>query len=390
MFGGAWRETFQDIVNIKIADPRITLDSLSTVFGSLYLDEITIEPNEVISILATATLFQLEGIIEQCTSVMRDTINTKTSVKYYEAACEYGVREIKEATFKWLLVNLMSYFSDHVRWLREVPLDLMIKLIESPDLFVIQTEFTIYILLKYWLYLTLHPDCELTDANDLKPQKFFRDRMGQPFLLTPDGKPYAGAFKALRLEHIIMHHLDIETIQKDNIIPEDWINPAVLQQWYSMLRIDQSLDKGPKHIADESFYQHSLRCGRLLPSDGSHMWRWTGFNFGLDLILILDDRSFRIKRNHTFDRGTLLSLQSKRGIVLRVTLASLNEQRQVRHMQSTQIRAFYLTRNEETILFKLDKELTFPLLVSVNLLVKTPQLPPSAKFHECEQEINVT
>lgn len=54
--------------------------ALSTVFGSLYLDEIVIEPKEVISILATATLFQLEGIIEQCTVVMRDTINTKVII----------------------------------------------------------------------------------------------------------------------------------------------------------------------------------------------------------------------------------------------------------------------------------------------------------------------
>ncbi|XP_044735729.1 protein germ cell-less [Chrysoperla carnea] len=374
MFGGSWRESFQDIVHIKIADPRITLDSLSTVFGSLYLDEIVIEPKEVISILATATLFQLEGIIEQCTLVMRDTINTKTAVNYYEAACEYGVTNVKEAAFKWLLVNLMGYFYDHVKWLKEVSVELMTQLISSPDLFVIQTEFTIYILLRYWMYLKLHSenDDEYTD-NDFEPKKFFQERQDKtPFLLTKQGKPFAKAFQALRLQHILMHHLDIEMLQKDNIIPNEWINPTVLHQWHSMLRIDQSLDKGPKEISDELFYKHSLRCGRLLPIEGNHMWRWTGFNFGLDLILILEERSFRIKRNHRFENGSLLSLQPKRYILLRVTVACLNEQRQIHHIQTTPIRGFNLSRNEEVSLFKLERELVFPLLVSVNLLVKTP------------------
>lgn len=62
--------------------------------------------------------------------------------------------------------------------------------------------------------------------------------------MTKQGKPFAKAFQALRLQHILMHHLDIEMLQKDNIIPNEWINPTVLHQWHSMLRIDQSLDKG--------------------------------------------------------------------------------------------------------------------------------------------------
>lgn len=53
------------------------LTALHTVLGSLYLDELTLEPAEVVSVLATAALFQLEGIIDLCTETMIETMNAK-------------------------------------------------------------------------------------------------------------------------------------------------------------------------------------------------------------------------------------------------------------------------------------------------------------------------
>jgi BTB/POZ domain-containing protein 13 len=53
------------------------LTALCTVLGSLYLDEITLEPIEVVPTLATATLFQLEGIIDQCVEIMIETVNAE-------------------------------------------------------------------------------------------------------------------------------------------------------------------------------------------------------------------------------------------------------------------------------------------------------------------------
>lgn len=45
----------------------------------MYSDEIEIDPNEVISVLATATLFQLDGIIDKCGEVMIETINAEVN-----------------------------------------------------------------------------------------------------------------------------------------------------------------------------------------------------------------------------------------------------------------------------------------------------------------------
>lgn len=43
MFSGAWKESSEDVIRIEIVDPNINLDSLRTVLGSLYQDELTVE-----------------------------------------------------------------------------------------------------------------------------------------------------------------------------------------------------------------------------------------------------------------------------------------------------------------------------------------------------------
>ncbi len=72
------------------------------------------------------------------------------------------------------------------------------------------------------------------------------------------------------------------------------------------------------------------------------MWRWTGFNMGLDLIVTYDRHSLAIRRNQGNTLGSsgsgnnvaeheaLMSTHKKRNIKYRVTVASLNEQKQVR------------------------------------------------------------
>ena len=59
MFSGSWKESHMEKIDIHIVDPNIDLNSLHIALGSLYQDEITVEPAEVISILAAANLFQV-------------------------------------------------------------------------------------------------------------------------------------------------------------------------------------------------------------------------------------------------------------------------------------------------------------------------------------------
>lgn len=60
----------------------------------------------------------------------------------------------------------------------------------------------------------------------------------------------------------------------------------------------------------------------------------------------------------------------------------MNEQRQVKHTQTTGIKTISLDRNEEIRLIYLDSELDYPLLVSLNLLVTTPHKFPVPPIEE--------
>lgn len=377
MFNGYWREADEDYIHIEIIDPKITIESLYSVFGSLYMDEVVLEPREIVSILATATLFQLDSLIDRCAEVMIETTNAETAVKYYEAACEYGVKTVKQSTFNWLLVNLLSVYYKTSKWLRLINIELMERLVDSPDLYVMQTELALYTLLRFWMYLKLHPgtdkDVEKMSASDEQLQYFANRQSSLAFLETPKGKPFEKCFRALRLHNLLNHYMDIRVIKQDNIVPWHWMNEPLFQQWNSMLLVDQSLDKGPMEIDEKLFFETCIRCGRTLPENEYLKWRWSGFNFGLDLILISDSKSLRVKRHHRTENERLLSLQVKRHFLIRVSIVSLNDLRQIKHQQTTPIQSIALDKNEEAMLIIFDKELTYPMLVSVNMLVISPQ-----------------
>ena len=65
MFSGSWKESSMEKIDIHIVDPNIDLNSLHIALGSLYQDEITVEPADVITILAAANLFQVSYMNRQ-------------------------------------------------------------------------------------------------------------------------------------------------------------------------------------------------------------------------------------------------------------------------------------------------------------------------------------
>lgn len=49
--------------------------ALHLALGQFYKDDIVVEPAQVIPLLATALLLQMDPLIDQCTSIMMETIN---------------------------------------------------------------------------------------------------------------------------------------------------------------------------------------------------------------------------------------------------------------------------------------------------------------------------
>ncbi|XP_017126394.1 protein germ cell-less isoform X1 [Drosophila elegans] len=405
MFNGTWREAQQNFIQIAILDDRITVDSLDAVFGSMYSDEIEIESADVISVLATATLFHLDGIIDKCAEVMIDNISPETAIQYYEAACQYGVVGVKKSTFQWFQINLLSIYSKQPNLLRHISIELMSALTASPDLYVMQTEFSLYTLLRTWMFLRLHPDHDPEDpvqrAEAVKTQErlvnagvethtpsgdvvqwvYFTSRMEErSFLATPEGQPYVRVFQKLRTQYLTNHYMDLKIIYNDNIIPKEWLYRHIHNHWDALLRIDHGQeDCSPQQLDNDQFFENCMRCGRMLLEPGYQKWRWTGFNYGMDLILIMDSRRLHIRRHHRHEHERVLSLQTKSKFMVRTTVTSINAQRQAVFTQTSEICSLSLEKNEEVPLMVLDPKLVHPLLISINMLVV---MPPNQSFKE--------
>lgn len=103
------------------------------------------------------------------------------------------MKSVKRAAFDWLLANLLSFYTKHWKWLRQINIDLMHMLISHADLFVMQTEFSIYILLRFWMFFNLNPEFERIDKDGHinNPILYFSQREGEvPFIETCQGRKY--------------------------------------------------------------------------------------------------------------------------------------------------------------------------------------------------------
>ncbi|XP_012054385.1 PREDICTED: protein germ cell-less [Atta cephalotes] len=368
MFSGSWKEANEKVISVEITDPNITINSLSVVLGSLYQDEVSLEPKEVVSILATSTLFQLQGLIDECVDIMIETTNSETVVSYYNAAVSYGVPTVKAAAKRWLEVNLLSYGWRHPSFLKEISPDLMTELVTSPDLVVLQTEFCIYMMLRLWLFAHIH-----NYEETLKIDEYFKNhKWTEPFLTTEEGKEYAAPFKALRMKYLLLHEQDDKILYSDNLIPPDWLYSAYREQWLHLLRVDGNKDRGPVQMTEEEFSKECYRCGRCVEKPGEHIWRWKAFHYGLDLLMTLDTTNLRIERNHRIDCEHIKANHKEHKILIKVCLFSLNEQRQVKHVQDSRMLRLRLRRNTEHEIMALDKQLCYPLYISVNMQLVTP------------------
>lgn len=142
------------------------------------------------------------------------------------------------------------------------------SLVSSENLCVIQTEFSLYVLLKLWLFLKLHPAWEGSATDGINSaQQYFRSLAGkncncgklslalvlfkifaadtnEEFLSTEAGQPYVIAFRDLRLASLLGHPQDVDMLLGDRIIASKLLDPVFRIQWYNMLRTDQGIDKG--------------------------------------------------------------------------------------------------------------------------------------------------
>ena len=112
------------------------------------------------------------------------------------------------------------------------------------------------------------------------------------------------------------------------------MEPVFRGQWRNLLRMDHgSTDIGPNpnDVDEDTFLRNCLRCGRTLTNGGTkHVWRWTGFNHGLDLVIEYSNLNLTLKRNisgswntHCYLKEILLATAGHDGNYLYCNIISL-------------------------------------------------------------------
>nr|XP_028597002.1 germ cell-less protein-like 1 isoform X1 [Podarcis muralis] len=379
MFSGSWRESEMDTIELEIPDQNIDVEALQVAFGSLYRDEVLINPSRVIALLAAASMLQLDGLIQQCGETMKETINAKTVCSYYNSAGTYGLDSLKKKCLEWLLNNLMTH--QCVELVKELSINLMKQLISSSNLFVMQVEMDVYTALKKWMFLQLVPSWngslkDLLNEADVwfsKRKKDFGD--GISFLESEPGSAFLAVFRHLRLQYIVSDLASAKIVERDGLIPAEWLSSVYKQQWFAMLRAEQDNDIGPQEINKDELEANSMRCGRKLAKDGDYCWRWTGFNFGFDLLVTYTNRYIIFKRN-TLNQpcSGSVSLQPRRNIAFRLRLASFDSSGKLICSRTAGYQILTLEKDQEQVVMNLGSQLlVFPLYICCNFLYTSPE-----------------
>ncbi|XP_029300522.1 germ cell-less protein-like 1 isoform X1 [Cottoperca gobio] len=390
MFSGAWKESNMMEINLEIPDQNIDTEAFQVVFGSLYRDDVLIKPSRVVSILAAACMLQLDGLIQQCGETMKENISAKTVCGYYACASNYGLDLVMKKCLEWLLNNLMTH--QNVDLMKELGAEVMEQLIQSSDLFVMQVEMDVYTALKKWMFLQLNPSWDgpikqlLADADAWLCKRRTDLCEQEPFFNTEEGEPFCSVFKYVRLQYIINDLASARILERDNIFPPDWLTSVYKNQWFAMLRTEFDNDNGPQEANKDEFELSSMRCGRKLTKDGDYCWRWTGFNFGFDLLVTYTNRFIVFKRNTLSQPcGGAVSLQPRRHLAFRLRLASFDSRGKLVCSRSTGYQLLTLEKDQEYVVMNLDSRLlTFPLYVCCNFLYTSPHLDHRSDSSEQE------
>ncbi|OCT89926.1 hypothetical protein XELAEV_18018540mg [Xenopus laevis] len=273
------------------------------------------------------------------------------------------------------------------------------------------------------------------------------------FLECEQGSPFMPVFRHLRLQYIISDLASARIVERDCLIPSEWLSSIYKQQWFTMLRAEQDNDMGPQEINKDDLENSSMRCGRKLTKDGDvpssrvgsgaitprghgqqqpcvkrvsavvftfchnlrgeedldisrlvnradwkiligcllkvpehrpllvlsrriqYCWRWTGFNFGFDLLVTYTNRYIIFKRN-TLNQpcSCSVSLQPHRNIAFRLRLASFDNDGKVICSKTSGYQILSLEKDQEQVVMNLDsRHLLFPLYICCNFLYTSPE-----------------
>eukprot|EP01135_Chromosphaera_perkinsii_P007947 Nk52_evm19s1073 gene=Nk52_evmTU19s1073 len=373
MFSGRWRDASEDVITIDILDDNIDQEALSKAFESLYHDDIDIQVPNLVQVLGAASMLQLEGLIGECVETMKSNIGWETVSEFYSCSNAYGQMSVAQECIKWLERHLCTSLED--KHLGKIPADFLEVVLKSPRLFVVHVELDVYVVVRKWVFLQLHPDAleKYSDVTAVSAA-FFRGLEGsESFVERSEGQEYERLFRTLRLQHIINDVRNIQLLEKDNIIPQSWLLPVFRRNWEVMLN-------GGIHLS-ESFDEACLRCGRILHTDSQLTWRWTGFSYGFDVLLTYSKpgklvsfkRNAKVYQSRFSNSSSFICMYPKRSLKFKLTVASFDEDGKELYFKSTDVQEYSFGINQEIVVMSIDDDAKFPLHFSLNMAFSSVQ-----------------
>nr|XP_022344793.1 uncharacterized protein LOC111137576 isoform X4 [Crassostrea virginica] len=219
------------IIKLDCHDPLLTKTAMAVALGNLYHDELEVELEEVANVLAAASVLGFKALQNTCGKMMLENISHRTVCKYYLAASKYQQEQVVLACERWLELNLIPQMSCQIQ-LRDVPMDLLQKILKSNRLFTFN-EYSIYRLLSYWLFLQLNPHIQLMPSHSTVLSYYNSLPKNCALVEKDEGQIYAPLFSAVRLTGITdTNH--IQDMQMMNILPQSQLIDLLSQHYHAL------------------------------------------------------------------------------------------------------------------------------------------------------------
>lgn len=220
-------------LSCSVSDSNVDNKSLELCFGFLYGSPLDfIRQENVHHILATATLLEMTDIIERVALFLTKHSNIENAIKYYYLADRYGLQDVCHHNYQRLLLHLMLKFKQILQatpeqmntFLKDIKLDLLLKLLKDPDLVVVTDEYDVYLLMKKWTAVAMGSvDSEVFNTENIV--------IGQSFLESPLGGQFSPLFEILSLPNVFTTSRYYELLKQDRILPAAWLERGLDASW---------------------------------------------------------------------------------------------------------------------------------------------------------------
>ncbi|KAM4851461.1 BTB/POZ domain-containing protein 16 [Thomomys bottae] len=245
------------IISLKINDPAVNRVAFALALKSLYMTNVEIKVDDLLGVLASAHILQSTHLFQRCVTMMMNELAPSTLKAFYLAACKYKEEQLTVACEKWLEMNLVPLMATQI-YLRQVPQDLLLKVLKSPRLFTF-SEFDLLKTLLMWAYLQLHTKIQTVPPHETMLAFFHSFPKKCCFLEREIGQDWMPLFLCLRL-HNITSGKDLEELRHINFFPESWLVRVTASHYLT-------LENGGDMVHTRELSSQAMRFGLVFNQD---------------------------------------------------------------------------------------------------------------------------